>query len=68
MKVNKADIFVYTGEFMEPWAAKIIEGALRRDLVVVDSSRGIMLRQESEPIGPRGPDKAARQKGRPAGP
>ncbi len=65
MKIHKADIFVYTGAFMEPWAATIIEGALRRDLVVVDSSRGIRLRQESED---QGPDKAARRGGAAPGP
>ncbi len=70
VKINRADIFVYTGDFMEPWAAEIIKGALRRDMVVVDSSRGIMLRQESEPIGPhgRGQDTAARQEGAASGP
>ena len=53
MRINKADIFIYTGDFMEPWAAAIIKGALRRDLVVVDSSRGVRLRQESEHRGAR---------------
>jgi zinc transport system substrate-binding protein len=65
MKIHKADIFVYTGDFMEPWAAAIIKGALRRDLVVVDSSRGTRLRQESENQGPpgRGQDTAIRRDG-----
>jgi zinc transport system substrate-binding protein len=47
LKINKADIFVYTGPFMEPWAAGIIRGAQGHDLVVVDSSRGCLLRPET---------------------
>ncbi len=65
MKIHRADIFVYTGDFMEPWAAAIIKGARGRDLVVVDSSRGTKLRQESENHGPPGigPDTATRHGG-----
>lgn len=65
MKIHRADIFVYTGDFMEPWAAAIIKGARGRDLVVVDSSRGTKLRQESENHGPpgQGPDTATRHGG-----
>lgn len=48
LEVNGADIFVYTGSFMEPWAASIIKGANMRKLVVVDSSRGVALRQEQK--------------------
>jgi len=48
LAVNGADIFVYTGSFMEPWAASIIKGADARKLVVVDSSRGVALRQEQK--------------------
>jgi zinc transport system substrate-binding protein len=62
LKINKADIFVYTGDFMEPWAAAIIKGARRGDLIVVDASRGAALRRESADEGPagRGPDGTGR--------
>lgn len=40
VKVNEADIFVYTGRFMEPWAEGIIKGGANKDLIVVDASRG----------------------------
>lgn len=39
-KINEADIFVYTGKFMEPWAADVINGAVNKNLVVVDASHG----------------------------
>jgi zinc transport system substrate-binding protein len=51
LKINKADVFVYTGSFMEPWAAALIEGAQGHDLVVVDSSRGCMLMPEKGAAG-----------------
>ncbi len=70
VKINEADIFVYTGDFMEPWAASIIKGALRADLVVVDASRGAMLRQESKNHGQsaEGRDAAASHDGAPVDP
>jgi zinc transport system substrate-binding protein len=40
VKINEADVFVYTGKFMEPWAEDVIKGALNKKLVVVDASRG----------------------------
>jgi len=47
-KINNADIFVYTGEFMEPWAHDIIEGADKK-VKVVDASANIeMMKEEHE--------------------
>jgi zinc transport system substrate-binding protein len=40
VKINEADIFVYTGKFMEPWAEDVIKGAGNKNLIVVDASRG----------------------------
>lgn len=40
IKINKADIFVYTGKFMEPWAEDIIRGIVKKNLIVVDASKG----------------------------
>lgn len=46
-KINGADIFVYTGEFMEPWAHDIIEG-VDKNVKIVDASIGIDLIKEDE--------------------
>ncbi len=47
-KINNAKIFVYTGEFMEPWAHDIIESADKK-VKVVDASVGIeMMKEEHE--------------------
>jgi zinc transport system substrate-binding protein len=40
IKINKADCFVYTGRFMEPWAADITKGITNKNLIVVDASKG----------------------------
>lgn len=46
-KINSADIFVYTGEFMEPWAHDILE-SVNKTVTVVDASSGISLMKEEE--------------------
>ncbi|MGA3175079.1 MAG: zinc ABC transporter substrate-binding protein [Syntrophorhabdales bacterium] len=58
LRLQKADIFVYTGDFMEPWATVLIEGVQRPDLIVVDSSRGVALRSRLQAEGPLGGGKA----------
>ena len=40
VRINEADIFVYTGRFMEPWAEDIVKSVTNKNLVVVDASRG----------------------------
>jgi zinc transport system substrate-binding protein len=56
VKINEADVFVYTGKFMEPWAEGIIKGAANKKLIVVDASRGTKMipgvfHDEDEPAG-----------------
>lgn len=46
--IKKADVFVYTGKYMEPWAEDILKGITNDNLVVVDSSRGIELMDEAD--------------------
>lgn len=41
VKVNEADIFIYTGEFMEPWAKDIINGVSSENLNIIDASLGV---------------------------
>lgn len=40
VRINTADIFIYTGKFMEVWADKILAGIDNKSLVIVDASRG----------------------------
>jgi len=43
VEIQEADLFVYTGEGMEPWAHKTLEGISSDKLKVVDSSNNIEL-------------------------
>ncbi|QQG52525.1 MAG: zinc ABC transporter substrate-binding protein [Candidatus Falkowbacteria bacterium] len=59
-EINMADIFIYTGSFMEPWAEDIIQGTDKQNLEVVDASNGITLipgvfHDEDEPAGSNDP-------------
>ncbi len=48
VRISQADIFVYIGKYMEPWAEDIIKGVSHDELVVVDSSIGIDLIDEAD--------------------
>lgn len=41
--MNKADVFIYTGRFMEPWVEGILKGVGNKGLMVIDASNGISL-------------------------
>lgn len=43
LRVNTADIFIFTGKFMEPWADSLLKGVDNKGLLVVDASKGITL-------------------------
>lgn len=43
VRINKADIFIYTGKYMEPWVADMLDGVSNKSLTVVDSSKGIVM-------------------------
>ena len=43
VKIGQADLFIYTGGLMEPWAERILEGVQRDTLTIVDTSADIAL-------------------------
>lgn len=43
VKINTADIFIYTGKFMELWAQKILQGVDNKKLIIIDASYNIKL-------------------------
>lgn len=45
VKVSKADIFVFTNEYMEPWAEGFLNGLPKHDITVVDTSKGVTLQK-----------------------
>lgn len=46
--IQSADMFVYTGAYMEPWAERIVESAEGSSLLIVDTSIGIELMDEED--------------------
>ena len=48
LEIYNADLFIYTGKNMEPWAETIIKGLTNKNLVVVDCSKNIELLGEHE--------------------
>ena len=46
VRINKADVFIYTGKYMEPWAEDLLKGVSNKKLLVVDASTGIELMSE----------------------
>lgn len=46
--IQRSNAFIYTGEHMEPWAHKVIEGIKDKKIVVIDASKGIELLDEEE--------------------
>ncbi len=39
VKINEADIFIYTGKFMEPWVDDILRSVNNKKLIIVDASK-----------------------------
>ncbi|HBD65212.1 MAG TPA: ABC transporter substrate-binding protein [Clostridiales bacterium] len=46
ISINKADVFIYTGKYMEPWAERIIQSIDSGTVNVLDASSGITLVKE----------------------
>lgn len=46
--IKKADVFIYTGEYMEPWAEKVIKNVGEDNVAIVDLSGGIKLIDEDD--------------------
>ena len=43
VRVNRADLFIYTNKFMEPWAASIIAGLDKGKVGIIEGGKGIPL-------------------------
>ncbi|OPX98447.1 MAG: High-affinity zinc uptake system binding-protein ZnuA precursor [Syntrophorhabdus sp. PtaU1.Bin002] len=63
VKINGADIIFYTGKYMEPWVEDILRGVDNKDLLVVDTSKGVTLAEGSDDHHhDRNPAKTAKHK------
>lgn len=48
IKINKADVFIYIGPFMEAWVDDVLEGISNKKLLVIDASQGVQLAIEEK--------------------
>ncbi len=48
ISINDADLFIYTGEYMEGWAANILDSVDNKELNILDVSKGITLCKTGE--------------------
>jgi zinc transport system substrate-binding protein len=48
IKINKADVFIYTGPFMEAWVQDVLGGINNKKLLIIDASKNIQLAAEDE--------------------
>jgi len=48
IKISQADIFVYTGDFMEPWVTDILSGINNINLKVVNTSDGVEMIKDTD--------------------
>ncbi|MBN2511370.1 MAG: zinc ABC transporter substrate-binding protein [Sedimentisphaerales bacterium] len=48
VRISKADLFIYTGPLMEPWAEDILKGITNKELIVINASADILLSQEED--------------------
>jgi len=51
MKIEKADLFIYTGKSMEPWTERLLKVTDNKKLLVVDTSSGITMHGPDNPSG-----------------
>lgn len=49
VSIRKSDVFIYTGKVMEPWAQRIIDKIKSDTVVIVDSSKGVVLYNANDP-------------------
>jgi zinc transport system substrate-binding protein len=49
IKINKADVFVFIGAGMEPWAHKVVEGIDNKNLIIFEASKVVnLLKHDNE--------------------
>lgn len=47
LRMHEADIFIYTGKFMEPWVEDVLKGVGDKGPLVIDSGKGVVFTNEN---------------------
>ena len=48
IKIEKANLFIYTGDVMEPWVQRVLTGIESKRLSIVDASQGVILTETEQ--------------------
>ena len=48
IKISNADLFLYTGQYMEPWASTIADSIENKNLDIIDVSKGVVFQREGQ--------------------
>ena len=51
IRLNQADLFIYTNPAMEPWATNVLKGIQARNLLVLEAGRGIAMMADQDGHG-----------------
>jgi zinc transport system substrate-binding protein len=51
VRLNKADVFIFTNRYMEPWADSLLKGVQNREIAVVDASAGLTFMPAAGEVG-----------------
>lgn len=54
LRINSVGLLIYTGKYMEPWIENVLKGIDNKNLLVVDASRGITLRESGADMDDHG--------------
>lgn len=52
VRIHQADVFIYSGAVMEPWVEDVLQGIQNKNLLVVNTSDGIILQSDAAKIDP----------------
>jgi zinc transport system substrate-binding protein len=52
VRLNQANVFIYTNSEMEPWVQAVLKGVQNRSLKVVESGRGVAMTAGHEELAP----------------
>jgi zinc transport system substrate-binding protein len=63
IRLNQADLFIYTNPAMEPWAKNVLKGIQSRNLRVIEAGQGIALMADRHGQGPAGGTGAGHENG-----
>jgi zinc transport system substrate-binding protein len=54
VRINQADVFIYTDDAMEPWVARLLPGITNQNLLIAEAGHGAMFLNDANEAGHAG--------------